>query len=224
MKSIKNNLYMLRLIWEVCPFGVVCELLHQIINRAEELFYSVFLLRFIVKAIESGTEFSGVVLLLFTVLAYGIVTNVFRSWYWHWYRRKVKINMEEHLLEKMYQKAIECDLSCYENPEFYDKYTRASSEILKRGMKILENCSRMAGGALTAIGSICIIAAWEPIVIPIVIVCAIGSILIDKKRSKMKYDCYVETTSNRRTDDYVKRVVYLQDYARQDVFANFEAL
>lgn len=215
MKSLKNNLYMLRLMWEACPLGVVCEMLQWLLSRLGEVFYSVFLLRFIVKAIESGTEFSSVILLLLVVLAYGIITNAFRSWYWHWYRRKVMLDIQEYMLEKMYKKAVECDLSCYENPEFYNKYTRASSEILQRGMKILQNCSRMLGTIITVITSICIIAVWEPIVIPIVVVCAVGSILIDKKRSKLKYDCYIETTQQRRTDDYVKRVVSLQDYAKE---------
>lgn len=215
MKSIKNNLYMMRLIWEACPLGVVCEILHWLIYRVGELFYSVFLLRFIVKAIENGTEFSKVILLLILVLIYGIVTGAFNSWYWNWYRRKVKLKIDEKLLKKMYEKALECDLSCYENPEFYDKYTRANSEILQRGMKILEICGRMIGIVAAAVVSICIIAAWEPIVIPIVIVCAVGSVLIDKKRSKLKYECMVETTPQKRTQDYVKRTVYLQDYAKE---------
>ena len=195
--------------------GVVCEILHWLVYKLGELFYSVFLLRFIVKSIENGTEFSKVVLLLITVLIYGIASGAFTSWYWNWYRRKVMLKMQEHLLEKMYQKAVECDLSCYENPEFYNKYTRASSEILQRGMRILQNCSRIIGACLTVVVSICIIAVWEPIVIPVVIICAVCSILIDKKRSKMKYDCYVETTPQTRTQEYVKRVVYLQDYAKE---------
>ncbi len=215
MKAIKNNFYMMRLIWEACPMGVVCEFLHWLIYRVGELFYSVFLLRFIVKAIESGTEFSKVVMLLLAVLAYGVATGVFTAWHWNWYRRKLNIKMQEKLLAKMYEKAVECDLSCYENPEFYDKYTRANSEILQRGMKILENCTRMLAIIAAAVVSICVIAVWEPIVIPIVFVCAVCSILIDKKRSKLKYECMVETTPQRRTFDYVKRTVYLQDYAKE---------
>lgn len=215
MKSIKNNLYMIRLIWEVCPFGVICEALHWLIYRMGELFYSVFLLRFIVKAIENEVAFSKVIWLLLAVLVYGVATGIFTAWHWNWYRRKLSLKMQERLLKKMYEKAVECDLSCYENPEFYNQYTRASSEILQRGMKILENCSRMIAILLTVIISICIIAAWEPIVIPIVIVCAVCSVLIDKKRSKLGYDCYVATTPQTRTQEYVKRTVYLQDFAKE---------
>lgn len=215
MKSVKNNFYMLRLIWKECPWGVICEMLHWLIYRVGELFYSVFLLRFIVKSIEGGTEFSKVMGFLFLLLAYGCVTGVFNSWYWNWYRRKVKLKIDEMLLKKMYEKAVECDLSCYENPEFYDKYTRANSEILQRSMKILEECGRIFSTVVSAVISIVIIAAWEPIVIPVVIICAICSLLIDKKRSKLKYDCMVETTPQTRTQDYVKRTVYLQDYAKE---------
>lgn len=215
MKSIKNNLYMLRIAWGACPFGVICEILHWLVHRAGELFYSVFLLRFIMKAIENGTEFPKVLLMLTSVLAYGVITGAFTSWHWNWYRRKLALALQEKLLQKMYEKAVECDLSCYENPEFYDKYTRANSEILQRGMKIVENCSRMISIVAVAVVSLCIIAVWEPIVIPIVIICAVCSILIDKKRSKMKYDCMVETTPQTRAQEYVKRTVYLQDFAKE---------
>lgn len=215
MKSIKNNFYMLRLIWKACPMGVICEMLHWLLNRMGELFYSVFLLRFIVKAIENEVEFPRVIALLCLLLVYGILTGVFTSWYWNWYRRKVKLKIDEMLLKRMYEKAVECDLSCYENPDFYDKYTRANSEILQRGMKILEECGRIFSTVVSAVISIVIIAVWEPIVIPIVIICALCSLLIDKKRSKMKYDCMVETTPQTRAQDYVKRTVYLQDYAKE---------
>lgn len=215
MKSIKNNFYMLRIAWEACPFGVICETLHWMVYRVGELFYSVFLLRFIMKAIENGTEFPKVLLMLTSVLAYGTITGAFTSWHWNWYRRKLALALQEKLLRKMYEKAVECDLSCYENPEFYNKYTRANSEILQRGMKIVENCSRMIGIVAAAIVSLCIIAVWEPIVIPIVIVCAVCSILIDKKRTKMKYDCMIKKTPQQRTCDYVHRTLYLQDYAKE---------
>lgn len=215
MKSLKNNFYMLRLIWQACPWGVICEILHWLIYKVGEMFYSVFLLRVIVKAIENGTEFSKVAMLLTLVLIYGISTGAFTAWYWNWYRRKVKLKIDEMLLKKMYEKAIECDLSCYENPEFYDKYTRANSEILQRGMKILENFSRMFGIVAAAVTSTVIIALWEPIVIPIVAVCAVCSVMIDKKRSSLKYTCMVKTTPQTRTQDYVKRTVYLQDYAKE---------
>lgn len=190
-------------------------MLHWLLNRMGELFYSVFLLRFIVKAIENEVEFPKVIALLCLLLVYGILTGVFTSWYWNWYRRKVKLKIDEMLLKRMYEKAVECDLSCYENPDFYDKYTRANSEILQRGMKILEECGRIFSTVISAVISIVIIAVWEPIVIPIVIICALCSLFIDKKRSKMKYDCMVETTPQTRAQDYVKRTVYLQDYAKE---------
>lgn len=215
MKTLKNNLYMIRLIWQVCPLGVICEMLHWLVHRVGEMFYSVFLLRFIVKAIENGTEFSKVAAMLLMVLVYSALTGAFTAWYWNWYRRRVKLKIDEMLLKKMYEKAVECDLSCYENPEFYDKYTRANSEILQRGMKILENTSRMFSIVAAAIVSTCIIAVWEPVVIPIVIACAVCSILIDKKRTGLKYKCFVETTPQRRTQDYVNRTVYLQDFAKE---------
>lgn len=215
MKSFKNNFYMLRLMWEATPLRVVCHIIRWIWFRAGELFYSVFMLRFIMKAIEDGKNFGYIIGLLLIMLCYSALLSLFSSWFDEWYVPKTDVTIQEYLLEKMYKKAIECDLSCYENPEFYDKYTRASSEILTRAKKTLDNFSRMVGIFVTVVSSAVVIAVWEPVVIPFIIFCGVISVLIDKKRTMMKYKCMTETTPQRRTFEYVKRTVYLQDYAKE---------
>lgn len=215
MKSIKNNFYMIKLMWQACPLRVILNILKWIWWRVGEMFYSIFLLRFIVKAIETGKDFSSILILLVIMLVYALVTNSVMAWYRQWYIPIGDTKIHEYLLKKMYEKAMDCDLSCYENPEFYDKYTRASSEILERGRVILENFSIMLADVLAVATSITIIAVWEPVIIPIVIFCAACSIMVDKKRSMLKYKCTVETTPETRAQDYIKRVMYLQDYAKE---------
>lgn len=215
MKSIKNNFYMIRLIWEACPTRVVLNMLRWLIIKVGDMVYSIFLLRYIAKAIESGASFSGVLWVLFVILGYSIVLSVFEPWLDELYFPKTNVVIQEHLLTKMYQKAMECDLSCYENPDFYDKYTRANSEILDRSIKILDNTSRILSTVISAVISVCLIAVWEPVAIPIVVACGVIQLVINEKRSELKYNCMIETTPQTRTCDYVKRTVYLQDYAKE---------
>ena len=64
---------------------------------------------------------------------------------------------------------------------------------------------------------ICIVitAHWEPIIIPIVILVAILSSVLEKKRAELRFECVKETTPYQRQNEYVKRTVYLQDYAKE---------
>lgn len=215
MKSLKNNLYMLKLMFEASPLRVILNFVKHIINSSLQLVYTVLFLRIIMQSIENGVSFSYIVVFLVIMLVYNVAINFFLSWFIQSYTLKTNIVIQEYLLEKMYKKAVECDLSCYENPEFYNKYTRASSDILQRGIRILENVSKITGDLISIIVCVLVIAAWEPIAMPIVAVCSLISILLDRKRSKLKYECMVETTPQQRQSEYVKRTVYLQDYAKE---------
>lgn len=115
MKSIKNNLYMIRLMWKACPLRVILNIVKWIWWRVGEMFYSIFLLRFIVKAIETGRDFSSILILLVIMLVYALVTNSVMAWYRQWYIPIGDTKVHEYLLKKMYEKAMDCDLSCYQN-------------------------------------------------------------------------------------------------------------
>ena len=106
-------------------------------------------------------------------------------------------------------------MECYEDPEFYDKYTRANDEILERGINILDNISNLFSMFFQMCVCIVIIIRSEPIILPIILVCAVASMFIDTKRSKLSYEGYKKSTPYIRRMDYVKRTVFLQDYAKE---------
>lgn len=215
MKAIKNNFYMMGLMWKACPSRVVCEILQFTLWRLSQLVYSVWLLQFILQAIENGFAFGKVALMLVGILTYSVAAESFRAWFTCYYQPKTNIAIQEYLLTKVYKQAVACDLSCYENPKFYDKYTRANEELLTRGTLILENFSNITSGILEIIICMVIIAAYEPRVLPIVFICAACAMAIDTKRTKLKYEGYKQSTPHIRKCDYVKRTVFLQDYAKE---------
>jgi len=215
LRAIKNNFYMVKLLWKACPSRVILNIVQFLIWRLGELIYSIAILRFIVKSIENGTDFKTVLLFLVGILVFAVITNAFSCWFEEKYVPETNVMMQEYLLTMVYNQAVSCDLSCYENPEFYDKYTRANNEILDRGIMILDSVSNMLTILVSVILCVFIIARWEIIVIPIVIACSGISTLIDKKRTDLKYTSMVKTTPYNRQREYVKRTVYLQDYAKE---------
>jgi ATP-binding cassette subfamily B protein len=117
-------------------------------------------------------------------------------------------------MTQIYNQAIRVDLSCYENPEFYDNYTKANEEIFTRVNSILDNVSWTTGIVFSMIASIAAIVVYEPLILPIVIIPAILVHFVDKKFTKVRFDRDMKNTPYRRQMEYVKRIVYLQDYAK----------
>ncbi len=214
MRSVKSNLFMLSLIWQACPGRVALNIAMCLLQRITQLIYSIFLLSEIMLAIESG-DYMRVVIFILALVAFSLVTSPLIAWYESKYRNETNVVIHKRIIEKIYAQAVRCDLSCYEDPKFYDKYTMANEEILERGINILDNVSNLFSMFLQMCTCIVIIIRSEPVILPIILVCAAASMFIDTKRSKLAFEGNKKSAPYRRRMDYVKRTVFLQDYAKE---------
>ncbi len=215
MSAIKNNIYMLRHMFKASPVGTILSFLDFFIWRGVSLFYSIYLMRYLMQMLETGADFAGVVRLLLIMLAVSLGGLAFESWFNNLYLQKMFVTFQEYFLTLIYKQAISCDLACYENPKFYDKFTRANTELIKRLGRIIENIAFVVSTIVSAAVCVVITARWEPIIIPVVIGVGIASTIIEKKRAALRFECVKETTPHQRRTEYVKRTVYLQDYAKE---------
>lgn len=201
--------------FKASPMGVILSIVDYFLWRAIGIFYSIVLMRYLMQAIETGADFSGVVKMLLVMLAVSFVGGIFESWFNNMYAPKMHVTFQEYFMTLIYKQAISCDLACYENPKFYDKYTRANTELISRIPKIIENVALVLSTLVSALICIIITARWEPIIIPIAIAVGVGSAILEKKRAELRFECVKETTKYQRQNEYVKRTVYLQDYAKE---------
>lgn len=215
MKTLKNNLYILRFIWNACPARVVLSIFNAMLMYAQWSIYTIFVMRFIVGALEKGTSFQTVLFFLMGLLLFSVFCIGFSSWFEQLYTPKTNVTIQQALITQIYHQAVRVDLSCYERPDFYDKYTRANKEVLTRGIQVLDTISILAGLLLNAGLCIGLIAYWEPIILPIVIVGGVIANLFDRKSNRLRFQCQIETTPQRRQTEYVRRTVYLQDFAKE---------
>ncbi|MCH5210756.1 MAG: ABC transporter ATP-binding protein [Oscillospiraceae bacterium] len=215
MSVIKNTLYMLKHMFKASPMGVICSLIYFFIWRGMGLIYTVVLMRYLMQSIETGGDFRNVVILLLVILVITLFTEIFCAWFDNSYFHRMQVVFQEYFMTLIYKQAISCDLACYENPTFYDKYTRANTELISRLPYIIENIASTISTIISSIICIVITARWEPVIIPIVIACAVISAMLEKKRANLRFECVKETTPFQRQNEYVKRTVYLQDYAKE---------
>lgn len=122
--------------------------------------------------------------------------------------------MLKALNNRIFKKAAEVDISCYEDPVFYDKYQRAS-EILTGGYfsayayAVSSVISNMIA-FLSVIGLVATInIAYLLFLLPIAFV-----FLIEVAKSKVVYKRDFKMTTNNRIKAYTQRIVFLRDYAK----------
>ena len=123
--TMKNAWFAMKLAAAICPSYVVHTFITWLIGQSEWVFFDGVFMKVIVNALSEGREFESILRFIlicgvvFCVLAIytGYVDNVVYP---------LKTNrLYGGIYKKLYAKAKNVELSCYEDPDFYNRYTMA---------------------------------------------------------------------------------------------------
>lgn len=211
----KNNLYFLTLIWNACPGRVIANFLVSIINFTSWVFYSVIFIKYIMNAIEKKQSFLSIVLfIIISASIFGIGT-FFLNWFQSEYIVKTDAILYEKINQRLFDKATEVELACYEDTEFYNQYTIAMKDIDLKIRSILEACSDIVCGLVAGVCVLINMFFIDRYVVLFVAAPLIGNFVFGKKLNQTTYQRNLESVPYQRKMDYVNRTIYLSDYAKE---------
>ena len=218
--TIKNNLYMLGKIAKISPWRVFHAFFTQILGRAEWAFFTVVFMRYLFGADEITRTFRDVTVFLTATAIAILIISVYDSWFNNVFVQRTDQTITFALSRELFDKATAVDISCYENPDFYDQYTKAATEVYGRAQSVLYNCSNFVSTLLSSAFVIYTIIDINLIAGLFAAASFIGSFIFGRKLNKLRYDMDMENVPYRRRMSYVNRVVYLQQYAKEMRLSN----
>lgn len=205
---------MLHIIWTAAPKRIIWELMSVCADCGISMIYTLFFLRFIIACMEQAIAFSAIAICIigyFTASVFVSCCNVYLK---QSVVPQTDILIQSKLMDMIYQQALRVDLSCYENPEFYDTYTQANEEVLTRTTEILSTMSFLIANVISMIGFGAAVLIYEPFILPFLVIAMLLVRSVQKRFVDARFTRRKKTIGERRKMDYVKRVVYLQDYAK----------
>lgn len=123
---ISNNLYMLKLVHEGAPGYIAAVVLFGIIQIAIEFFSGSFLLKAIVDRLQAGNDIGIVITAVVGLMILHFLIDAFFSWFDYFPGEKIKIKVDKRMSKLLFEKMKSVELSCYENPDYYEKIQAAS--------------------------------------------------------------------------------------------------
>lgn len=210
----KNVIYALRLVCKADKRLLISYLISYIFDDIfVRYIQSILFLKVLLSLFDRGAEFREYVrdLLLFFVIA--AATKII-SWVAAYIRQVATKNVLKVLNNMVFQKAISLDVGCYESPEFYDKYQRATL-IMSAGYFdiICYDVALVVSGIVSLMLVIGTVTAISPVyllfLLPIALV-----FVIEIYKSKAVYKRDLEMTGNNRTKAYIQRTVFLKDFSK----------
>jgi len=218
--TIRNNLYLLGKIAKISPWRVFHAFSTQILWSAHWAFFTVVFMRYLFGADEITRTYNDVVIFLTAIAITMMIIYAYDAWCSNIYVPRTDQTITFALSRELFDKATTVDISCYENPEFYDQYTKAATEVYGRAQSVLYNCSNFVSTLFSSAFVIYTIMDINLIAGVFAAISFVGSFIFGRILNKLRYDIDMENVPHRRRMAYVNRVVYLQQYAKEIRLSN----
>ena len=125
IKLFSNNFYALKTIWRISPKRVIHTALASIMGYAEWIFMSIFFLRYVIGAIENEAPFEKILSYIGICFAVFLLLAIYDSYTKSVLYPNTDNRIYRNLYRRLYAKARNVELRCFEDADFYNRYTMA---------------------------------------------------------------------------------------------------
>lgn len=212
---ISNNWFLIKLCMSAAPAYVIFPVLDAIRNQVSIFFEHTVGIGYVLKAAEFGYPFRRVALVILVLFLAITLGMVFTVWAGDYVAEKNRPIVREKIKLMLYEKAQTLDLECYDNPKYYDEMVLAISEVdnqIERCVTFLKN---LLSGLATFVTSIIYCMRRDKLSIVFAIVSFILTFIFNVIYNKISYKIRIAKNPPERKREYVKRVFYLPDYAKE---------
>lgn len=221
---LKNVIFALKLVWEADKRLLIGYFVTEISNKVLSMYVqNILFLKVLLSIIDGDADFKTYFTYLLLFFLVFLSVKVISAYAERTRLISTKV-VYKRLNNKIFQKAIQLDVSCYENPEFYDKYQRATLVLSSSYYDLIcWDVAAVVGGIIALICVIGTVTAINPMyllfLLPVTLVFA-----IELLKSKAVYKRDLEMTTNNRIKAYIQRTMFLKEFSKDMRTSNIFAV
>lgn len=213
---LKNTGFMLSCAFRSAPLSLIFIYFAYI---AENIYYSVvvnvMLLETALSIIEGNGSFREFAIKMCLMVAGKLLIDLIGYIDFYTVRTKFEIKCESYINSLIFTKAQQVELGCYEDPDFFDKYNRATWVVDRGGFKrIIEGSAWTIGSIISFIFLVVYLVGIDPFLL-VFIVCPLVVIAFRTIKNNIELEKEKEMTPFERQKDYIRRTILLKDFAKE---------
>ena len=152
-QTIKNDVYAIKLAGQFSKPALIGAFFCMLIGYAEWVFFDGYFLRIIIETLDRGEGLKPILSFIAISAAILFVLKIYDA-----YTQQVTFIIEgtklhNGIYKKIFAKARNVELRCYEEPEFYNKYTMAIDGSSDKVMEIVKSFN---GAIIGAVATVCV--------------------------------------------------------------------
>ncbi len=213
---IKNTAFMLGCALKCAPLSLFIIYFSYI---AENVYYAVVInvmfLETALSMIENNGSFRDFAIRMGIIVIGKLLVDLIGYIDVYTVRIKFEIKCESYINALIFKKAQEVELACYENPEFFDKYNRATWVVDQGGFKrIIEGSAWTLGSVVSLVFLVGYLVSIDPWLL-LFILCPVIVIAFRTMKNNVELEKEKAMTPYEREKDYVRRTILLKDFAKE---------
>lgn len=221
---LKNVIFALKLVWEADKRLLIGYFVTEISNKVLSMYVqNILFLKVLLSIIDGDADFKTYFTYLVLFFLVFLSVKVISAYAERTRLISAKV-VYKRLNNKIFQKAIQLDVSCYENPDFYDKYQRATLVLSSSYYDLIcWDVAAVVGGIIALICVITTVTVINPMyllfLLPVTLV-----FTIELMKSKAVYKRDLEMTTNNRIKAYIQRTMFLKEFSKDMRTSNIFAV
>lgn len=208
-----------KFLWKLCFKTAPGYMLYHLYDAFRYQFF-IFLehvigIRYVLHCAEYGEPFYKVVLAIGGIMVLIMIQMIPDGYFIHGLTPKSKPKLYKALKEQMYEKAAQLDLSCYDNPKYYNEFVLAVAEAETSIDRFLQLLNSGVQSITVVVTTGVLFLTTDAAGILFVFASFILNIFLAKAINKLNYNVRIKVNPLERKRNYVSRVFYLNDYAKE---------
>ncbi len=214
-KVWQNNLFLIRLCYTASPAYVILMTFEAARNQLSIFLEHTFGIGYVLEAAEFHYPFRQVAAFLLGLAAFITVEMAFAAVVNNYIAVRELPKVRQKVKLMLYEKARELDLMCYDDPDYYNELVLVLSEADKQIDRCITFLQNTAAGICTFVSTGIYFLVKDKFSILFAAVSFILGFLFNQLFNRLSYEVRMKRNPYERKQEYVKRVFYLWDYAKE---------
>jgi ATP-binding cassette, subfamily B, bacterial len=213
---IANNLFILKVCFREAPYYSWRTLTNVARNRVIVFIEHIYMIGWVINSIIDKRPFWQVMVFITTVfVCVTLSENVWGLIVGNRIAPVARQKIYRAMRKELYLKAARLDLSCYDDPSFYNDFVWAMGEVSTRTDKVLETASNFIGHLVSIVVVGTYMFTQDIAGLFFVAVAFLGVLYFSARSNNLRLDLNERMKPHERKRDYISRILYLSDYAKE---------
>lgn len=212
-KHIQNLMFMYKQIFGISRLRVWLIILQCIIATLN-MIVDTYFVKYIIDGLLANYHYTYYVAVIAVKLGLLLVMQCCDNVFYNYIFKKSDMKIQKELALRLFDNVKTIKLNKIEDATYYDKYQKAISEASDRSSALLSYFTYILSTLLNIIGLMAVIVALDPALIIISVIGMLVTVWANIANAKNVYNADMSFVSTNRKIDYIQRIFYLPQYAK----------